>query len=411
MCMKKYLLFIAFIGFGLIADAADSAPNLRLSGILSYSTNAYALFEDPAQPSHQLLLSEGQSSGRLSVIKIDPVTAKVEIHNAGAFSELTFSSAVSNSIGDTSSRPAASLRLEQAGGPVLYLYQLLTRRTMIPSPSLPPFRVDLQMPQARDEKELAAGIEKALAQKGILVQTEKNKFALVITEADQRKITPELWDLAAMLQGRSERGHSSAGSVTNTPSDADEMLPPGFINFLGADLSQVLLIYQDLASRTLLRPATLPPASIWLRTATTVSRAEALFAFNLVLALNDLSLKPVGENFLLIVPAAQSAKASALLSRTMPVHPMADKKPLPAWTLNLRGTGTPEIVALYKSLCGQPVIADDQLPDLRLMLANSTPLTPAEGLFALDFLLAWNDVTTVPQPGGTDLKLTRALSK
>jgi hypothetical protein len=131
----------------------------------------------------------------------------------------------------------------------------------------------------------------------------------------------------------------------------------------------------------------------------------------MILALNDLSLKPVGEKFLLIVPAAQSGKAAALLSRTMPVHPIVDKKPLPAWTVNLRGTGTLEIVALYKSLCGQPVVADDQLPDLRLMLANSTPLTPAEGLYALDLLLAWNDLTVLPQPGGADLKLTRAVSK
>ncbi|MBI5383676.1 MAG: hypothetical protein HZA90_03215 [Verrucomicrobia bacterium] len=98
-----------------------------------------------------------------------------------------------------------------------------------------------------------------------------------------------------------------AGGVTNIPAsmDDDELLPSGLIRFQEADLSQVLDIYGEITARTVLRPATLPAAKITLRAQTPLTRSEGARAIEAVLALNQISVSPVSEKFVKIVPVAQ----------------------------------------------------------------------------------------------------------
>jgi hypothetical protein len=406
-------------GYVLLASASSALAGetngaVRLTGIISYSTNTFALLEDPAQGSREILLGEGQSNGRLSVIRIEPAAGKVEIHNAGVFTNITFARSEGTAPAPDSSaappaKPAAFLELRQAGGSVLYLYQLLTGRTMIPSPALPPFRVDAQVKAGKDQAELAAAIENALAAKGVLIQQERDKFAAVITPGERTKLTPELWDVAVKAHHRPTPGHSGGDAEPGQAANDNAIVPPGFINFIGADLDQVLMIYQELAGRTLLRPAPASGASsVWLRTATSLTYTEALFALHLVFALNDLSVLPVGDKFLLLFPAADAGKASKLLARPAATPSVSNTNLLPALSVQLRGTGLKEVADLYQRLSGQPVRIDGDFPGVRFVLTNKTPLTSTEALSALDLLLAWHGLAITPQPDFKGLTLSRS---
>jgi len=76
----------------------------------------------------------------------------------------------------------------------------------------------------------------------------------------------------------------------------EEMIAPGTINFEGVDVNQVLDVYAQLVNRTLLR-ATLPQASITLKTQTPLTRTEAIEALKSVLGMNNITLIDVGDKF------------------------------------------------------------------------------------------------------------------
>ncbi len=89
---------------------------------------------------------------------------------------------------------------------------------------------------------------------------------------------------------------------------AEEIVPPGEINFEGVDLSQVLEIYAKYVGRTLLR-AQLPQAQIILKTVTPLTRTEVIQALQAVLALNGVSLVNVGDKFVKVVPSADAGSS------------------------------------------------------------------------------------------------------
>lgn len=103
-----------------------------------------------------------------------------------------------------------------------------------------------------------------------------------------------------------------AGGLTNIPPGSvaklgdDELLPAGLIRFQEADLTQVLDIYGEITARTVLRPGSLPAAKINLRAQTPLTKAEGARAIEAVLALNQVSVFPVGEKFVKVIPAAQA---------------------------------------------------------------------------------------------------------
>jgi general secretion pathway protein D len=82
----------------------------------------------------------------------------------------------------------------------------------------------------------------------------------------------------------------------NAADSHEEMIAPGVINFEGVDVNQVLDVYAQLVNRTLLR-ATLPQASIILKTQTPLTKTEAIEALKAVLALNNIAVVDVGDKF------------------------------------------------------------------------------------------------------------------
>ena len=97
-------------------------------------------------------------------------------------------------------------------------------------------------------------------------------------------------------------------------SPGDEPLPEGMIDFRGADISQVLEIYSMLVNRTLLRPTTLPTASIVLKTQGQLTVREGIQALEAMLALNGVTMVPNGDKFMKVVGEPQSGSAAGAFS-------------------------------------------------------------------------------------------------
>ena len=97
-----------------------------------------------------------------------------------------------------------------------------------------------------------------------------------------------------LCAGLTLRGEGAGGAV-----------PPGMIDFTGADLSQVLYIYAVMSQRTILRPAILPAPTVRLKTQGALTKEEVLYAFETVLALNGICVVDDGAKFVQVVPMPQ----------------------------------------------------------------------------------------------------------
>lgn len=87
--------------------------------------------------------------------------------------------------------------------------------------------------------------------------------------------------------------------------DPDRVLPPGVVQFQASPLEQVLTYYAELSGRTILRPSALPDTPITLKTQTALTTREALQAIDSVLALNNITMVPIGEKFVTAIPSNQ----------------------------------------------------------------------------------------------------------
>jgi general secretion pathway protein D len=117
--------------------------------------------------------------------------------------------------------------------------------------------------------------------------------------------------------GAAPAAMTPAGAPAATPSEEDK-LTPGLIDFQSADIGQVLTIYSKLVNRTILRPSTLPTASIILKTETDLTRTEAIQALDAVLALNGISMINVSDKFVKALPLNLANAAGAPISTNDP---------------------------------------------------------------------------------------------
>lgn len=334
--MKPGLLSVCILCLSgaVVLGAEEPGPELHLRGVVQFSTTELALLETaPLRGGGgEMILTKGQREGGIEVLEIDAASSKVKVRIGGVMSELGFATdlppeawAQPSSRGQRAEpleRPAF-LRLQQAGpGQVFTLYQLLAGRSLIRSQSLATFRLDLGCKDAATTNDLVKVIEQALAPKGILFREDGDRFTFAGRETDLNRITPQLRELATTIA--ETRGKAS-----------EESLPAGTINFPGTDVNQVLMIYQELVNRSLLHPATLPAPAITFRSYTPWTFEEAIYAFNASLAINGISVVPVGEKFLFVFPTVQKQKMDSLLKSQLPVHHIPWKEALPTGWVGL----------------------------------------------------------------------------
>ena len=90
-----------------------------------------------------------------------------------------------------------------------------------------------------------------------------------------------------------------------------EVLAKGSLQFVEADVLQVLKVYQELSGRTVVRASALPAVNISLQNETPLTRHEALQALDTVLAANGITMIPLGAKFVKAVPSAQAPSEAA----------------------------------------------------------------------------------------------------
>jgi general secretion pathway protein D len=84
-------------------------------------------------------------------------------------------------------------------------------------------------------------------------------------------------------------------------------------------LDQFLMeIYGKVSGRTVLRPSSLPDVKVTLTTETPLTKRELIQAFDTVLALNNITMIPMGDKFVEAVPATEALKEGAALSKVNP---------------------------------------------------------------------------------------------
>lgn len=103
-------------------------------------------------------------------------------------------------------------------------------------------------------------------------------------------------------------------STAGTNAGSDEIMPAGMINFPATDLNQVLQVYGELVGRTVLRPTSLPAPTITLKTQTSLTKHEAIQAFDAVLALNGIATVNVGDKFVKVIPTTQAGSVGGPFS-------------------------------------------------------------------------------------------------
>ena len=80
-------------------------------------------------------------------------------------------------------------------------------------------------------------------------------------------------------------------SLEATNSSLEQIVEVGTIDFKGVDVNQVLMIYAEYVNKTILRPATLAGAPVWLSTQTPLTKREVIQAFDAVLGMSGIAMK------------------------------------------------------------------------------------------------------------------------
>ena len=100
-----------------------------------------------------------------------------------------------------------------------------------------------------------------------------------------------------------------------TPAVASQpMLHPHELHFQAAKLESVLTVYTSLVKRNILRAGQLPDASITFDNVTDLTYDEAVEALNSVLGMNGITVIPIGDKFVKVVPTAQANQEGAPLT-------------------------------------------------------------------------------------------------
>jgi general secretion pathway protein D len=92
------------------------------------------------------------------------------------------------------------------------------------------------------------------------------------------------------------------------------VLHPHELHFQAAKLESVLTVYTSLVKRNILRAGQLPDASITFDNVTDLTYDEAVEALNSVLGMNGITVIPIGDKFVKVVPTAQANQEGAPLN-------------------------------------------------------------------------------------------------
>lgn len=102
-----------------------------------------------------------------------------------------------------------------------------------------------------------------------------------------------------------------AGNKRTAGEIREEILPPGTIDFRGADLNQVLDLYSQLSGRRILAASNLASPTIVLEQKKPLTKSEAVRALDAALGLNGIAIVDIGDKFAKAAPSAAAGQMGA----------------------------------------------------------------------------------------------------
>ena len=299
----------------------------------------------------------------------------------------------------------------------LDFYGYLTGKTVLMPSGLPALPDSIIADLPADKTNAIPKIEGALSERGLEVVQDGPHFVRVLRK-------------------------EARGSLTNAPLRGAELaaaigqqsLGPGTMDFSGAELQQVLSIYAILNQRTILRPMTLPAPPISLKTQCTLSRDEAAYAIETVLALNGICIMDDGAKFAQVVPVWQRDQVRKAAPKPEPGAKLFDPKKVPS--VGPPGSSMPapppprptnevqrieqeierlqqafykflhppdpskpagrRLFELYARLADKTAVPSPKFDGLGIWFHVDTPLSKSELLYAIETTFTLNNLAIIP---------------
>ena len=277
--MKRLLLLTAIaLGFVVPVHSQSNEPLIRLVGIISLPGFQNAMFEEQpsawrsrmSPPRSYYSLKTGQSMRSIKVISIDAEKGTVE---ARTTTNQTFSL---TELPSTPPHPAIQLQSVPLYD-VFELYSTLAERTLLCAPNLPNTHITLRA-AATDRAEAAQLLASVIKSNHIQLVPDGKKFVQVVAE------------------GMETNPHSD--KIKSAPPKTNETIHEGEIDFRSVPIGQFLDVYEKFIGRQLTDRNTqpLPASTISLTSRNPLSQAEAIYAFDTLLAFQNIKVVPVGTN-------------------------------------------------------------------------------------------------------------------
>ena len=350
----------------------NAAPSVKLTGIVNVLDRPVAILDirEQGRPANQPFLKAGESDGAWEMLEVDAAagTAAVQWNKTNRFILHLRADEIPQPNGPVTFN-GTSLR------EVLWVYQALTGRTVIHSPTLVHSSINLETVPGQSLEECARQIEKVLSGKGTVLRTRGKEFAFAFPAKQEKAIEliPDPPPAPAPKQD-----------------DTEEIFPPGLIKFIDADAFQIVEVYSELAGggRTALWSPVAPHCKVTVKSQAQLTRSQALWLIQAGLALGGLAIVPSGDKFAYAMP---SDKAQAIPTLDLATIAAKIKKQSGAEYLKIDIGDARLLLETYSAILGREALpVPAEVPKMRFSLHTHAPLSAAERAFALEAMAALN---------------------
>jgi len=285
----------------------------------------------------------------------------------------------------------------------LELSQDLSGKTVIRLPNLPALSEFNNPIPSSDTNGMRVVLENELLQRGIELVPLREAFVLAVESG--WKDSPAA-NYIATIKPRPTQASPFAALVpdANDQTPGQEAIPPGTIDLRAAQMSQVLDLYGTLLHRNILRSSQIISSGFNLRTQTPITKNDAIYLLEVVLALNGFASVDDGTNFVQVVPLKQISHIMLRAPQPDPSEPLIErddiqqfggevfipgKRPKP-----LRAAAN-DVVAYYGELTGRTTVPSEQAGRQFVLFRVQTRLTKPELLYALETTLGLNGLAII----------------
>jgi hypothetical protein len=180
--------------------------------------------------------------------------------------------------------------------------------------------------------------------------------------------------------------------LTVAESGAPDGMAGRTFNLKSADSGQLLVIYQELADRTVIRSPSLPHVTIDLRSDGPLSSEAALLELAQAFAGKSVEIIPHGTKFAFAVPASQLAKFR-IIPPPEETDPNCPEEKLPAGMIRFGEADSDQVLEIYQELTGRTVISAANWPQSKITIRSQTALTRREAAYALETAMRMGNIS------------------